>query len=192
MYSGVFSILRRYWAAYGGWRSLARSPYFHVAAVITALSYPLWCGRDPWWDTVVGVLPNLLGFTLGGFAIFIGFGDTKFRELLVQETPEDVEQGRIPLYEALCATFVHFIVVQVAALVFALLQKGLRLTVIDNSSWQQALGYLNPLAGAVGYLLFIYAVCSALAACMHVFRIAVNYADAVNQPLRAAVKKNTH
>ena len=190
MYKGVRKIFSRYWCSYGGWHSIKRSPYLHFAAVLNCVCYASWSGSEKWWETVVSILPNLLGFTLGGFAIFIAFGDEKFRALLVEETQEEVEQGKQPLYESLCATFVHFILIQIMSLVFAMVRKSLDLVIVEDIRWQLVLETLNPLAGFFGHLLFLYAICSALAACMHVFRIAVSYSDSVNYTLRKNIQED--
>lgn len=92
MYKGVLNIFGTYWRAYGGWIALLKSPYFHAALVLLALTFHTWTAED-WWEDVTSVLPNLLGFTLGGFAIFIGFGDERFRALLAE--PEEDKQGEV-------------------------------------------------------------------------------------------------
>lgn len=171
MYTGVAKIFRRYWVAYGGLSALLRSIYLHVAGILLLLTFNTWT-NPKWWDQSLSILPNLLGFTLGGFAIFIGFGDERFRALLAE--PEE-DKNKPTIYVSLCSTFVHFILVQVLALTYA---------VVANSWWfytprldfaRPALGYLNGIAGAVGYGLFLYALTSVVAATMHVLRIATMY-----------------
>lgn len=170
-YKGVAVIFKVYWTAYGGLGALLRSPYLHAAAVLLALTNPFWL-VPLWWDQSLAVLPNLLGFTLGGFAIFIGFGDEKFRALLAEDDGSSVND-----YVALCATFVHFIIVQALALFAAVLAKAWWFYApwMDPVRW--LLPLLNSLGGAVGYGLFLYALCSVLAATMHIFRIAHLYAQ---------------
>ncbi len=188
MYKGVFSIFHRYWRTYGQTRAMLRSFYLHSAIAMTVLCFPLWRAGG-WWDVVLAVLPSLLGFTLGGFAIFIGFGSEKFRELIVKETEEDIRAGKPSIYESLCATFVHFIVVQICALIFALLQKAWSMEVVHNAAWQSVLPYINAIGGFVGYALFAYSVTLTLAACMHVFRIAMDYSFVTNAALRDKVEQ---
>lgn len=173
MYKGVFSIYARYWSAYGGLPALVRSFYLHAALVITVICANAWL-KPGWWDQVASILPNVLGFTLGGFAIFISFGDEKFRQLLAE--PESAEDETPTAYVKLCSTFVHFILVQIVALVVAIIAKAMYFP------WERAphlfnlaLPWLNGVAGFLGYLLFVYALTSALAATMHVFRIASMY-----------------
>lgn len=178
-YKGVAAIFKVYWAAYGGLGALLRSPYIHLSLVCLALTWNTWwaptCvtggGCAAWWDQNLSVLPNVLGFTLGGFAIFIGFGDEKFRALLAED-----DGAPVNAYVALCATFVHFIVVQALALLVAVLAKAWWFYAPWMDGLRPALPILNGLGGAIGYGLFLYALCSVLAATMHIFRIAHMYA----------------
>lgn len=172
MYKGVSQIFGRYWQAYGGGRALLRSPYLHLAFVLLAITYPIWSAPQ-WWDQVISVVPNLLGFTLGGFAMFLGFGDEKFRALLAE--PDEDDPDAPSLYVGLCATFVHFIVVQVVALIFALVAKAWWFHYPWPASVANMLPVLNLIGGAIGFGFFLYAITSAVAATMHVFRMATWY-----------------
>lgn len=190
MYAGTFDIFKTYWLAYGGLKALLRSFYLLVALVLLGLTFSIWwtpVSMGPgqwsaWWDQSLSVLPNLLGFTLGGFAIFIGFGDEKFRKLLAE--PELM--GTLPgnAYVQLCAAFVHFIVVQVLALLAAVLGKAWWFYAGWMDPVRFALPWLNALGGAIGYGLFLYALTSVMAATMHVFRIATLYAAFQGQQTR--------
>lgn len=197
MYEGTRDIFKLYWTAYGGTGKLLRSPYLHFAALILALTWNTWwapqCGKDGacsgWWEQNISVLPNLLGFTLGGFAIFIGFGDEKFRGILADPDPKEqkqpvkteqsqkVEPNPLPnLYVGLCASFVHFILVQAIALLFAIVAKSWWFYAPFMDPIRGWLPVMNTIAGAIGYGLFLYALTCVLAATMHVFRIAKMYA----------------
>ena len=182
MFAGTLKIFARYWSAYGGLYAVSRSFYLYLALGLLALTFKTWISPtysvisgswSAWWDQSFGVLPNLLGFTLGGFAIFIGFGDERFRSQL--NTPED-ERSQPTIYIKLCSTFVHFILVQVAALMCAIVAKSTWFYVEWNAHIQIALPLANAIFGAIGYGLFLYAITSILAATMHVFRIASMYA----------------
>lgn len=173
MYRGVFSIYARYWRAYGGIAALARSFYLHAALVITLICFNAWMTAG-WWDQVTSILPNVLGFTLGGFAIFTSFGDEKFRKLLAEPDEDDAEAPTA--YVQLCSTFVQFILVQIIALLFAIVAKAMYFP-WENAPdlFKVALPWLNGAAGLAGYAFFVYSLTSALAATMHVFRIASMY-----------------
>jgi hypothetical protein len=115
-YCGVRSVIRDYWSAYHGWPALLSSPYLHAAAVLTILLWSRWTSPE-WPDDVIAIVPSVLGFSLGGYAMLLAFGDVKFLQLLAE--PE--EEGAVSYYVALNASFVHFIVVQMLAIVMALI-----------------------------------------------------------------------
>lgn len=165
------TITRRYWNAYGGWRAVRRSRYLHAALAITPFCWGSW-SEPLWWDTVISVLPNLLGFTLGGFAIFVGFGDERFKASLA--APED-DPTQPTVYRELCATFVHFIFVQVIALLLALVSKGMWFKAPLPVQLLAALPAMNTIWGAACYAVFLYAITSVIAIGLHVFRIATMY-----------------
>lgn len=171
MYPGVGKIFSRYWRAYGGATGLFRSPYLHLALLASALTFHTWMS-DGWWQDVISALPNLIGFTLGGLAIFIGFGDEKFRTLLAD--PDEKNQAP-SIYVGLCATFVHFILIQAFALLFAVVAKSLNFHWAALDPWWPIVEKGNWLFGWAGYFLFLYALTSIIAVTMHVFRISTMY-----------------
>lgn len=178
------SITKRYWIAYGGWEAVLYSRYLHVALLLTPFCWGAW-SKPLWWDTVIGVLPNLLGFTLGGFAIFVGFGDERFKASLA--APEkDPHQPTV--YRELCATFVHFIFVQVIALLLALVSKGMWFKAPLPDQILASLPLMNAVWGAVCYATFLYAITSVIAIGLHVFRIATMYE--VHQRLNTPVNQS--
>ncbi|MDH6593345.1 hypothetical protein M2165_003234 [Variovorax sp. TBS-050B] len=164
-------IFKRFWVAYGGSGALLRSPYLYVALLIAPLCWGTWSAPN-WWDTVISVLPNLLGFTLGGFAIFVSFGDARFIASLAAEEENAV---RPTVYRELCATFVHFILVQVAALVLAIVTKGMWFQANLPDYIASALPIANLAWGAFCYAVFLYALTSIVAIALHVFRISTMY-----------------
>lgn len=180
MYSGPRKIFGRYWRAYGGFKSLLRSVYLHLAIVLCLLTAYTWhapvCSTQGacsyWWDYSLSILPNLLGFTLGGFAIFIGFGDERFHQALAQGDPDSPKET---MYVRLCATFVHFILVQITALIFAVLTKSLWFYWPFLDKYRSYINLLNGIVGLIGFGLFLYSLTLVLAATMHVFRIASMY-----------------
>ncbi|MBS1186692.1 MAG: hypothetical protein H6R04_710 [Burkholderiaceae bacterium] len=170
-YSGAFENIKRYWGAYGGRSAVLRSPYFHAAVLLLLVTWNSW-SQPKWWEQVISVMPNLLGFTLGGFAIFIGFGDEKFRAILAEP---DEDKNKPTIYVSLCAAFVHFILIQLAALIYAIIVGSLHFYVPWPTFVEKLIPYLNLLSGSVGFCLFLYALTSLAAVTMHVFRIAHLY-----------------
>src|SRR5947207_403351 len=88
-YKGVLSISRDYWASYGGWRALISSPYVHAALLMSVLGYGLSETRR-WSELAFGILPNVLGFSVGGYAILMSFGGEKFLAVLARLQAEGV------------------------------------------------------------------------------------------------------
>src|SRR5687768_6239160 len=74
--------LQKYWSAYGGRAALFRSPFFHVAVAVGFLCLPLVINWGDWAGKILGVVPNLLGFSLSGFAILLALGTEKFQRIL--------------------------------------------------------------------------------------------------------------
>lgn len=177
-YIGVFKIIKLYWQIYGGWKSLAFSPYIHVSVVLTILMSHFWF-VNPWWDTSIDVLPSIIGFALGGYAIWLGFGDDKFRNLI----SERAESSGFSPYLEVSATFAHFIIIQLTALLVALIAKATDFPISDIKWLYNLLIQMKFPANALneiiapffyffGYLLFVYAIMTAVAATLAVFRVA--------------------
>jgi hypothetical protein len=176
-YRGVAKIFRRYWSAYGGWSVVWRSPYLHLAFLLTAVLYHFWL-TDAWWDLATSVLPNIIGFALGGYALWLGFGDEEFRRA------QSVSIGGKPSpYVAISASFAHFIIVQLVALLIAIVAKGLAFD-LDPHGWPSLMmlrmtgsrtfirDALAPIGHAIGFAFFMYALTTAIAASMAIFRVA--------------------
>jgi hypothetical protein len=162
---GNSAMLIKAWSITGGWSGNVRSVDFWIAVVVCAMCYHVW-STDTWWEQVVGVVPNLLGFTLGGFAIFLGFGSDAFRELI-----SDPDEKKSP-YISVSAAFLVFVAMQLAALLWALATKGLYFpTPKPLAEWAPWIrrGYL--ISSGFGYFLFVYSITLAFRAAMRIFRL---------------------
>lgn len=175
-YRGVRNIFRRYWSAYGKWEAVLYSPYFHLAIILTIVLAHSWL-HQPWWKGAIGVLPTMVGFAIGAYAIVLGFGDDRFRDVIMAR-----RNGKTSPYVTISASFAHFIVVQLAALLACLLADGLDFP-LDESS---GLGFyvkfvfgnvdfvhnwLAPAGYFLGFLLYMYAMTTSLATSMAIFRL---------------------
>jgi hypothetical protein len=159
-YKGVGEVWGRYWRTYGGPRAILTSPYAHAAVLGTALAFPRWWGSQ-WPGDVLTVLPSVLGFSLGGYAMLLAFGDAAYLKFLAGPG-----QRTVSFFERVSAAFVHFIVVQVAAIFFALAAQGY----LDADDTLAAKA-----VSALGYLLFLYALATAVAATFAIFRLTSLY-----------------
>ena len=160
IYKSPAKKFRTYWDIYGGWAALIRSPYLHAAILFTILAYPIWLdSKKDWTDLVMSVTPSILGFSLGGYAILFAFGDEKFR-LAISGPDED---GSPSPFMNVNASFVHFLVMNVLALLLAILARA---WIKDGSC----------LMGLV-FCVFSYSVFAALATVMSIFSVA-SWSDA--------------
>ena len=176
-YAGVRKLFARYWIAYGGVSAILGSPYMHVSLFITLISSGIWLKSD-WVATPISILPSIIGFSLGGYAIWLALGDDKFRISISGKTKSGGESPFITVN----ATFVHFIILQILALISALIAKAqpiynsplfIQNFLLDIAPWLYDVSIIiSYLGGFLGYFLFIYAIFSALAATMAIFRIA--------------------
>ncbi|MFQ1048432.1 hypothetical protein [Avibacterium paragallinarum] len=165
-YKNVKEIFQYYWSIYGGWKALSVSPYLHLAILLLALTHHYWSERG-WWQQSLSILPNLLGFSLGGFAIFLGLGDEQFRAILAQK---DKNEKNSP-YTLVSSTFVHFILVQCLGIIFALLSKSMAYQPSWLSDEYMAyFRYITPICWGIGYLFLLYAITSMMAVVMAIFR----------------------
>jgi hypothetical protein len=125
-----------------------------------------------WWDDVLSILPDLLGFTLGGYAMWMAIGDDKFRSLISgRDHKKDPEPSS---YMQVNAAFVHFIFLQALSILLALLAKALYVPV---TSYQVTaplaaleLHRFTPYFWGLSYTVFIYALLSAVAATLALLR----------------------
>jgi hypothetical protein len=161
MYSGVRNALTDYWRAYGGTKALMRSPYLHAALVIGALSWPRSMDKA-WPSEVTSIIPNILGFSLSAYAILLAFGDKKFLAFI--QSIKD-ENG-VSYLNGLSATFIHFILFQVVAIIMAIV-VGSHLSNLPKAVGS-ALSFLC-------YVIFMYSIMVAVAAAIALFRISSLY-----------------
>jgi hypothetical protein len=151
--------IKGYWAVYGGFKALAVSPYFQIAVLLSLICLAFWSKNDKMEHAVkgseisIGVLPNLLGFTVGALAIVLAFSSADIFRIIAEEgNPRS-------FYLTLTANLVHFICVQVLALVTAI---GAR--IVD---WD--------LLDFISLVLLFYAVIVTFSAALQLFQTARIY-----------------
>lgn len=172
------NIVKRYWVSYGGFKAIFTSYFFYGAILLSALLYPHW-STTGWWDTVLSVMPNLLGFTLGGFAMWVAVGDENFKATIAgvsKDNPDDIS----PFMEV-NATFAHFIFLQIFSIIFALINKAYDVALSQDHVLVLLFGsHLNVatlLFYYFSYFVFIYALLSAIASVLALFRVSHWYDD---------------
>lgn len=170
---GTFArILKRYLADYGGWTGLALSPFLHLGVLVSALSYNIW--SDPKWsDTVTSIIPNLLGFSLGTYALLFSLMSNRMKQALKALT----NKAGIPYLHEINATFFHFIFVQTFALIWAVLMRSTVLwdVAVKSKASNDVVSFIefgNKIAGFIGYTLLTYSLVLVIAASIAVYRLA--------------------
>jgi hypothetical protein len=120
--------IRDYISHFGGFVLILSSPYLVFSILLSLLMYGQW-SKPNWWDTPISVIPNLTGFALAGFAIYIGLiNNRRFFDLLQAKEPET---GKT-VFSGLGFTFFHFIFLQVFALLIALVAKARILSTLSE------------------------------------------------------------
>jgi len=131
---------------------------------------------------VLQVVPNLIGFSLAGYSVLLGFGNDKFKQILAITTINDDGHSA---YMGFNASFVSFIGFQVIALALAIMAKSMPFVSIGKATGfhiGNRVPDLLPLFGPVTkvgwfvcWWIFIYALSLALAATLSIFRLARIY-----------------
>lgn len=160
--SNQISIYRLYWESYGGFGAILKSRYFWYSVLVSFICFPLFWSCDSsdsskWFDLPLSVLPNILGFTLGGYAILLAFGDKAFLKLFMKQS----KRLKHTLYMELNASIVHFIIIQFIALIYSVI----------SYSWNITYGII----AHVGFFFFIYAIATGMAATFSIFRLSYLY-----------------
>jgi hypothetical protein len=165
-----YDIFQSYWTAFGGRKELFRSPYVHLSFVLLIVTSHYWI-NEQWWEQPLSTIPNLLGFSLGGFAVFVGLSDEGFKAFLLASKND---RG-ISSFLSVSSIFAHFIIVQALSLILALIANSL----CFKFAWPVSLAPIIRVAAlifaGIGYLFFLYAIASMLAATMSLFRVVTWY-----------------
>lgn len=172
-YKNSIEIFHYYWKVYGGWRAVLRSFYFHIALAITIACWTLWKDGG-WWDHSLNLLPSLLGFSLGAFAILLAFGNENFQRIMAIR-PKDNKAA----YESVATGFTHFIIVQFSGIALAFLAKAWYVEaphwfwmIIESNKWIfEAYSMARLLFWGLGFLLLSYSVTCGVAATMRMLRL---------------------
>lgn len=172
------SALARYWKIYGGAGAIFKSCYFWSALFMTMILYPSWSHKG-WWNDILSLMPNLLGFSLGGFAMWIAIGDEAFKKIITGDEINEKGDVESSPYMSVNATFVHFILLQLLTIITALITKAYSSILIDNAFMYYYIGigykYILLCFSFFAYFIFIYSVFSALAAVLAIFRVSSWY-----------------
>lgn len=166
----------RYFHNYGGWRAVLNSPLFLAALLITSLSYSDWI-EPKWVERSVSIVPSLLGFSLGTYAILFSLMSGRIKNALKYLKNE---RGISYLME-INSTFFHFIFVQILSILWSFLFSTsfvhdffYAVTNIYNYSDYLLIiyRYAKLVGSFIGHLLLIYSLMLILGATLAVYRLA--------------------
>lgn len=132
-----------YIKSYGGFDAFLKSPYLWYSCIVT-LAMVLLGDYCKWYEDALSVLPNIVGFTIGAYAILLSINNETFLKLLANEKNQETTP-----YMTISSAFCHFIFIQTVTILTALLFQYAHITS----------GVLN----AFGLFLFIYALMLILA-----------------------------
>lgn len=173
---GNLHLLGEVWAITRGCKGLVHGPEFRICIVAWLLTAAYWI-REPWWDQVIATVPTLLGFTLTGFAIFLGFGSDNFKRFLAMGESEAENQ-----YLSVGAAFVLFVIVQLVALIFAMVVKGFQFPTPEFLlPFQTYLIVGSAIVAGTGYFVFLYGLMLSLRAALRIYRLSRWYSMYLRQ-----------
>lgn len=165
--------LKRYFSAYGGWSAIFGSPLFWIAAAITGISYSLWW-TEAWVSVSQSLLPGLLGFSLGTYAILFSLITNRLKKTL-----RDLKiTSGFSYLDMVNATFFHFIFVQVIALLWAFIFSGsalhdiFHLDIVQNWLSLDIFYVLQKTGSCIGFFLLIYSLTLVVGSALAVYRLA--------------------
>lgn len=171
----VHTQLAEYFRIYGGARAVLRSPFMWAATVGTALCAPLWLKQD-WWADVISIIPGLLGVSLAAFTLFLSAGSENFRNIIAGRSEDDADCDLPSPYLKTASIFLHFLTIQLVALLFSLLAKSAYK--LSAPPWFTSINeFIRPVFWGLGYFLFLYALMVVLAASLGVFEVVRWYDD---------------
>lgn len=183
-YSHLCEVLLSYWNSYGGTKTFLCSPYLHIAIILSVVMWPIWT-QSNWWDLVISILPSVVGFSLGGYAIFTAFGNEDFKYAIsgIDDKNKKEKQQYSPFIQA-NASFLHFIIIQLVALIFAVLAQAriynslsehIKLKIMDVLTIKDffIIDGITQLFWFFAFSLFVYALSLAFAATFAIFRMAL-------------------
>lgn len=167
--------VRKYVHDYGGYRAILGSPLFLSALAMAMISFDI-TRQEVWRATAVQTIPNLLGFSLGTYALLFTLISKPIKSAL-----RAVKNNRDVTYlDEMNATFLHFIFVQIIAFCWAYVGQSSIGTIIYNGAMSMyptscridLMPVFRVVGNIIGVTLFLYALLLVIAASLTVYRIA--------------------
>lgn len=144
--------------------SLLRMPDLIVSCALSLLLFPWWLSTD-WPDLLLSVLPNILGFTIGSFAIFLGVGSDNFRRAILGRSEQ-----KSP-YLRLSGLFVFSIAIQLFGIMLAIIAKGFYKINTPSLLAGGTFDILQVLGSFFSVLVFCWGLAITLRVAIRIFRV---------------------
>lgn len=100
---------------FGPFKDIIYTPYCHFSLILSLAISTYRPDNASWADTALKVFPSLLGFSMGGYAVIITFGDEKFRKFLAKYCTGDNQ----PFLFSINGVFIHLIACQTLSIFLA-------------------------------------------------------------------------
>lgn len=158
-----------YWQCYGGLKAQLASPYFWFSFTLAVFvvcfrQYRGLLDRDVWCDITFSVVPCILVFSMGCYAVFLlMFNNVIFEKLMVSSN-----RGTVSSYRAFSASFTHWIIIQLESIAFAAIYRIASGSIQGWTVWQDCIR-------GFGCFLLIYSVCTGVAAVKSLYALAATY-----------------
>lgn len=165
--------LRKYLRDYGGAKAILLSPFFCFSVISSALSYSS-ISTAEWAQSALSVLPNLLGFSLGTYALLFSLMSPRLKRALKTVS----NNAGIPYIDEINATFLHFIIVQIVCIIWSFLYQQTLLFDIFNMLGSPKIcstpifDICRYVGGFIGCILFIYSLSLVVGSSLAVYRLA--------------------
>ena len=162
----MFKTFRKYWNSYGGFNAFIKSPFSWLSLLMTLCSYEFFLDQK-WLDTPASMLPNLLGFNLASYSVWLAFGNQRLNRIL-SKLKDDQIYSR---YMEVNASFIHFIFAQLVCLILVIFLKTnsigalfYKTNLVCLNKYILSLEYMSIFLNGFVFFLFFYCLFCMLAA----------------------------
>lgn len=158
---------------YGGWAAILGSPFLWLSLLFSTMSYQAWISGS-WAASTLSIIPNLLGFSLGTYAMLFSLMSNRLKLTL-----RAIRNKRgIPYLNEINSTFLYFIFVQIVVLVWAFLyQQTVWFDLLNifglHHIANEPLFYIPAMVGGyLGTVALIYSFLLVVASSLSIYRLA--------------------
>lgn len=119
-YKELYRILRIYWSDYGRYKEVLKSPFFHMAFILSFLNSIGILSVD-WREMAKSTLPTMMGFSLAAYTIAFSLMGSDLHSAL--KTAINQRRG-VSLLKMVNVTFFHIVFVQTVGYIYSISTDG--------------------------------------------------------------------